>query len=322
MGMSTASSREAVGRLSTGAGRPAFPGWIMLTAVVTDINTVDEAVRGFYKEADGKFVLQVTPAEGFKLENVDGLVSALGAERNLKKGLEDKAKLFEGIDPTLARQAIARVAEYGDLTPEQAKAAKETAERLSALDPKKDAERIAEEKVNTVTGQLKQQFALRETELTGQVEAQTKVNDSLKAQLKNLMVDNTIKAGLAPLNPLDDARDAIELLAGQQIVTEEKDGKFLVHVKDPLTGAPRIKDSAGTPFTVADLLAEIREKRPSLFKADNVAGIGTNPGGNPPKNTGQANPWKKETFNRTQQAILTNTKPELAKQLKAQAGVA
>jgi hypothetical protein len=33
------------------------------------------------------------------------------------------------------------------------------------------------------------------------------------------------------------------------------------------------------------------------------------------------NPWAKETRNVTQQMLLENTKPELAKQLKAAAGV-
>lgn len=37
--------------------------------------------------------------------------------------------------------------------------------------------------------------------------------------------------------------------------------------------------------------------------------------------SGDKNPWAKETFNITQQMVLENTNPELAKQLKAAAGV-
>jgi hypothetical protein len=135
------------------------------------------------------------------------------------------------------------------------------------------------------------------------------------------MRDNTIKSELAKLNPLDDARDAIELLAGKSIRTRIADGKVVVEVLDE-AGNPRIKDANSTPFTVADLLAELREQRPGLFKAEDKRGIGMTPGHNATAGNGQVNPWKRDTWNMTQQGILTNTKPDLAKRLKAEAGVA
>ena len=71
------------------------------------------------------------------------------------------------------------------------------------------------------------------------------------------------------------------------------------------------------------LLTEIRDTKPALFKPEEKRGLGTTPGsnGSPPAGGGQANPWVKETWNFTQQSVLENTKPELAKQLKAAAGV-
>ncbi|HWW85224.1 MAG TPA: hypothetical protein VNZ26_16560, partial [Vicinamibacterales bacterium] len=69
-------------------------------------------------------------------------------------------------------------------------------------------------------------------------------------------------------------------------------------------------------------VAEIRESRASLFKPEDKRGMGINPGNNAtPPAGGVVNPWVKESFNLTQQMVLENTKPELAKQLKAQAGV-
>lgn len=293
-----------------------------LKAVVSDINSVDEGLRNFYKEADGKFVLQVEPTEGLKLENVDGLVSALGAERNLKKSLEDKLKPFEGIDAKLAREAIARVAEYGDLTPEQAREAKETAERLAALDPKKDAERIAAEKIDAEVKKFQAQAKARETELLQQLEQTGGAVNSLKTQLKTLMVDNVVKSELANLSPLDDARDAIQLLAERSIRTTEVDGQFVVQVVDD-AGVPRIKDVAGTPVSVGDLLAEIKEKKPGLFKAENKSGVGVRPDTGSGGNQAGENPWVQgPNFNRTKQALITKQNPELAKRLKAAAGAA
>jgi hypothetical protein len=98
------------------------------------------------------------------------------------------------------------------------------------------------------------------------------------------------------------------------------DGKVIVEVLD-VNGNPRIKDVQGTPFTIADLLAEVRDSRSSLFKPEEKRGMGTQPGNQPPVNQGTVNPWAKETRNVTQQMLLENTKPELAKQLKAAAGV-
>jgi hypothetical protein len=300
---------------------PRISGMDMLKAVVTDINTVDEAHRAFYVEKNGKFVLNVTPAEGFELDNVSGLKTALGAERNNVAILKEQYKPYEGLDPAAARTAIERIAAYGDITPDAAKTALETAQRLSALDPAKEADKIAGEKLETLKGQLTAQWNLRETELTGQVKTAKTTIDSLTGQLQTVMADGQVKSEVAKANPLDDARDAVELLVSKFVRTSMKDGKVVVEVLDTNQN-PRIKDVNGTPFTVADLVAEIRESRASLFKPEEKRGMGITPGNHSsPPAGGVANPWVKETYNLTQQMVLENTKPELAKQLKAAAGV-
>jgi hypothetical protein len=300
---------------------PRISGMDMLKAVVTDINTVDEAHRAFYVEKNGKFLLNVTPAEGFELDNVSGLKTALGAERNNVAILKEQYKPYEGLDPAAARTAIERIAAFGDITPDAAKTALETAQRLTALDPAKEGERIAGEKLETLKGQLTAQWNLRETELTNQVKTANTTVESLTGQLQTLMADSQIKAEVAKSNPLDDARDAVELLVSKFVKTSMKDGKVAVDVLDT-NGNPRIKDVNGTPFTVADLVAEIREGRAALFKPEEKRGMGTNPSNHSaPPAGGVSNPWVKESFNLTQQMVLENTKPELAKQLKAAAGV-
>jgi hypothetical protein len=300
---------------------PRISGMDMLKAVVTDLNTVDEAHRAFYVERNGKFYVNVTPVEGFELDNVTGLKSALGAERNSVAVLTEKLKPYEGLDATSARTAIERVAAFGDITPDAAKTAVETAARLTALDPAKEADKIANTKLDTIKAQLQAQFNLRETELTTKVKGAETTITSLTGQLETLVRDNAIKSELAKLNPLDDARDAIELLAGKSVRTKMVDGKVTVEVLD-INQNPRIKDHQGTPFTIADLLAEIRESRSSLFKPEDKRGMGTTPGTTPSVNQqGVVNPWAKDTRNLTQQMVLEKTKPELAKQLKAAAGV-
>ena len=300
---------------------PRISGMDMLKAVVTDLNEIDEGHRGFYTQKDGKFFLNVTPVDGFQLDNTTGLKTALGAERNNVAVLTEQLKPYQGLDAAAARTAIERIAAFGEITPDAAKTAVETAQRLSALDPAKEGERIAGEKFETLKGQLQAQFTLRETELTTQVKTANTAIESLTGQLQTVMADGQIKSEVAKANPLDDARDAVELLVSKFVRTSMKDGKVAVDVLDT-NGNPRIKDVNGTPFTVADLVAEIRESRASLFKPEDKRGMGINPGNNAtPPAGGVVNPWVKESFNLTQQMVLENTKPELAKQLKAQAGV-
>jgi hypothetical protein len=301
---------------------PRISGMDMLKAVVSDINTVEEAYRALYVQKDGKFFLNVVAAEGYELDNVQGLKSALGNERNNVAVLKEQLKPYEGLDAAAARTAIERIAAFGDITPDAARTAVETAARLTALDPVKQADQIANEKLEALKGQLTAQWTQRETELTGQVTAGKTTIESLTGQLQTLVRDNAIKSELAKLNPLDDARDAVELLAGQFIRTRMVDGKVTVEVLGA-NGAPRIKDHLGTPVSIADLLTEIRDTKPALFKPEEKRGLGTVPGnnGSQPPGGAQPNPWVKESHNLTQQMVLENTKPELARQLKAAAGV-
>ena len=216
---------------------PRISGMDMLKAVVTDLNTVDEAHRAFYVERNGKFYVNITPVEGFELDNVQGLKTALGAERNNVAVLKEQIKPYEGLDAAAARTALERITAFGDITPDAAKTAVETAARLTAFDPAKEADKIANTKLETLKGQLQAQFTLRETELLQQVKGAEGTVTSLTGQLQTLVRDNEIKSELAKLNPLDDARDAIELLAGKSVRTQnggrESRGRGSRHQRQP-----------------------------------------------------------------------------------------
>lgn len=76
----------------------------------------------------------------------------------------------------------------------------------------------------------------------------------------------------------------------------------------------------GTVKGLDDQMKTVKESYKDLFGETRIAG--TPPGkGDPPNPDTKNNPWKKETFNLTEQGRIITTDPELAKTLKAAAGV-
>lgn len=78
-------------------------------------------------------------------------------------------------------------------------------------------------------------------------------------------------------------------------------------------------DESGNVIGVKEALEALVETKPWLKKAEaKPVGSGTNP---PGAGGAEPNPWKKETFNLTQQAKILRENPALAARLKAEAGV-
>ena len=102
---------------------------------------------------------------------------------------------------------------------------------------------------------------------------------------------------------------------------QNEDGSYEVQVinKD---GKPRFGDDETTPFTVADLVAEMKANEvysPAFPNAN--AGGGGNANAGSGGGSGGVNPWKKDTRNITNQAKLVKENPTLAAQFKKAAGV-
>lgn len=286
----------------------------MLKSIVADLSEVDEVVRPFYSEIEGKFQLNVEAVDGIGLEDTTKLKSALIAERTAKKALETKtadveAKLtaYEGLDPSKARDALKKLEKFAD------------------FDPESEADKRAEAKYTTKRDALKGEYDSREGKIRS--EADAKVAD-IKAQLdkrdaqfKHLLVDNVIKDELTKLHPLADTIDVVVMLAEKSVVTREVDGKLVTCVLDG-NGEVRTTDLiSNTPMTVAEFMSELRDKRPSLFKpVETKTGIGVGTAPNAPKTSPVAvNPWKAGSVNLTQQHQLLTSNPALAARLKAEA---
>lgn len=78
-------------------------------------------------------------------------------------------------------------------------------------------------------------------------------------------------------------------------------------------------DKDGSPVGVDDVLKPLKESAPHLFKPNGQGGYNPAAGGAGSAG-GVTNPWKKESFNLTEQGKILQSDPALAKQLAAAAG--
>lgn len=77
-------------------------------------------------------------------------------------------------------------------------------------------------------------------------------------------------------------------------------------------------DKDGSPVGVDDVVKPLKESSPHLFKSEGQAGgYKPNGGENPPA----INPWKKDSFNLTEQGRIYKENPTQAKEMAAAAGV-
>ena len=300
--------------------------FVPLKAAVADLTTVEEAHRDLYVEKNGKFVLNVEGSEGFGLEDVTGLRNALAAERTAHSAVKNQFKPFEGLDPATVKTALERAEAFGDLDPKAAKDALTAAEKFSKFDPEKEAERIANEKFERSKIQLTSTFAEEKTRLASELATTKTALEKRQAQVERLLKQNTIATELAKLDPLDEARDVLEMIAAQSVKLVDVNGESVPVVVDA-SGNPRTKinptDYSSIPVTVTDLLAEIKESRQALFKpSKTVAGLGLPAGGQArTPASGDYNPWAKGSVNVTQQVFMESKDPARAARLKAEAGI-
>ncbi|MCO4316334.1 hypothetical protein M8997_003995 [Phyllobacterium sp. 21LDTY02-6] len=222
-----------------------------LKAILASLEGVDDATKALYVEKDGKFVLDVEPVDGFSLEDVSGLKTALGKERTTREKLEKDVVKFKDLDPDKARTALLEL------------------EELKKLDPASEADKIANTKFEAAKAQLLQKH---EGEM-GEIKTR---NGFLESQIGALLIDNAATLALA------EAKGSVDLLLPHvraHTRVKEIDGKFVVEVVDK-DGNAKIADSKGTPMDIKGLVAEMRQSDTfgRAFEASGNTGTGKQPG--------------------------------------------
>ena len=237
-----------------------------------------------YVERDGVFVLDVEGvADKSKLDEFRT------SNITLTNQLKELKTRFEGIDPDEVRK----------LAVEKQKL--EEAQQLKAG----EFERVLESRVKGVKGELEKQLAAASTE-----------RDSLHAKLSSIQIDQAVvneatKRGLRATAIPDitaRARNTFRLVGGAPQAFEA-DGQTTRVGKDGLT-----------PLTVAEWIDQQLADAPHLFES-NVGGgaAGNGSGGAGGGNRTVKNPFRKDTWNVTEQMKLQKSDPQLAARLKAAA---
>lgn len=258
-----------------------------LAAILAAIDGLPEAIKGEYRPASdsevqtnpalkGKYLLDVTPADGFRLGNVDGLNTSVQTLTTAKQQLEGK------------------LAKFGDLNPDDVTAKLTRLGELEAIDPAKEADKLVTAKVDAVKRDMTTQFDTERTDLNGKV---GKYRGAL---------DNVLRKGAA-IEQISAAGGSVEALLPHVLnnlkFVESDDGKFNVQVVDG-DGNTRVGDAAGNPMTVAQLVGEFKSKDAfaPLFSASGQSGGGASPssggggGGAPGKKRSEMSPNEKADF--------------------------
>jgi len=219
-----------------------------LKAIISSLDEAGEQSSLYKQSEDGNYILDVVPVDGFSLENVHGLKSALGKERKRATDYEAKLKQFDGLDINEALNALSEVDKY------------------KQFDPSKEADKIASEKFKSLESQLKQKHD----------EDLSVLNERLGSVISNyekITVEAEAAQAIAKLG--GNVKLLFPHVKSQVKTSLNDDGSVSYTVVDEY-GNPRIGDSKGSAMTVEQLVAEMRssDEFAPAFKANNASGGG------------------------------------------------
>lgn len=257
-----------------------------IKAIVETTDGLPEPIQELYEplEDGNGFRLKVEPAGGLELQDVSGLKSALTKERAEAERLRKEAQRYKDLDPDKAREALEKL------------------EELEQIDPSKEADKIAAQKVEAATKQL---LTKHEKELTSHKDRA----EQLQRTVEKLMVDQVATSALS------EAKGSVKLLlphVQRNTRVVERDGKFAVEVIDD-DGNVKI-NSKGEPITITELIAEMKssDEFGRAFEASGQSGAGmarANGTGGGAASSRQRGNWTGSKTDRT--AAIQNKFPDL-----------
>lgn len=253
---------------------------MVMSAILKDLTEVDESLREHYKPVkDGEgFVLDVTPVDGLELSDTKKLRQALEVERGHANSAQGKLKTFDGINPTEAKEAIAKVKDMGDWDPDK---------------------------------KIQEGIAAREKQMVKKHEEEKKGLEDQNKGLMQQLTDNIIKATATAA--IAAAKGSVGLLLPhvmKQTRMRKNDGGTLIAEVVDGDGNQRVGDSSGTPMTIPQLVDEMKQNDDfaRAFEATGASGSGASGdkgAGAGPKPTGTVSRRDQGAVNRSIEDIAS-----------------
>jgi hypothetical protein len=227
-------------------------------AVLPYVETVEELPAGLadhytLDEGTGRYNLDVTPTNGYALEDVAGLKSTLGKLKERAVNAEGAAKPFSELNLS----------------------ASEITAQLSELTSLRDAQGNETEVVSALKSSLESLKAQSLVEIDKAVAPINSKLDARTAQLKEITIVNELRKAItaAEGNPLL----LIPALLGQVQARENDDGTISAVIVDA-EGTERVMGAGLESMSFGDLVAEVKENPDyaQAFAASGASGGGTN----------------------------------------------
>lgn len=215
----------------------------MLKFTVDSLDAVDEPLRSLYEEKDGKFALKI---EG--IEPVDGLKSALAAERKRAKEFESKVKKWEALG----------------------KSDEEIAELLSEQD-RLERERAEKEGDHSkIVKQLQDKWDKERAGLEAELNA-------ARTSERTAIISTSVMSALTKAKVTTEGADLLPDRLANRIKYETEDGKRVLKIMQADGETPMAGSGKDGAATFDDLVKEATEKWPSLFEGSGKSGSGKLP---------------------------------------------
>lgn len=223
----------------------------MLKAILNEAPAKE--LEGFYKKEGEIWLLQVEPVSGFALENVAGLKSALAKERENFETASRKLTAVEGLDVEAAKEAMAEL------------------EKLRAIDPAKEADKIADEKFKAAAKKLADKHNSEVAEYKSKIESLTGVVDEVVRKQVSAEALAREKGNSDLLMPIIMPRTR----------TVEKSGAYVVEVLDEYGNIAT--DAKGDPLDISGFVAKLKQddRFKAAFAESGTSGTGKGPNGSP-----------------------------------------
>jgi gas vesicle protein len=219
-----------------------------LKAKITDLADVEESQRALYRKLDdgSGYIVDVAPVDGFNLENVGGLTSALEKSKRQIKEANDILKELGDTDPATIKRKLTRYEEIKDLDEAQMK--------------------------KQVTQDVREAVA---KEFQDEIKTMAEKHDKLVKSLKQSALES-VKTAIAKEHG---EPEFIRAYLNDTVQVEiDEDGRHRLQFMrdDGVTPRIKVKDGQQTDFGVDDFIQELKthETYGKIFASQAASGSG------------------------------------------------